>query len=77
MENTSDLEEVGRVSYEALMHAKSIVKEGASQAGVVSELENFIKGKGLQMAFPTNISINSQAAHATPKIGGQRHIHLN
>lgn len=60
------LREVGKVSHEALQHSKNIVKEGRKILDIAEDLEKFIKGKGFEMAFPINISINEKAAHYTP-----------
>src|SRR5271157_4877786 len=63
------LKEVGRVSFEALQYAKGLVKPGASMLEVSEKIEEFIKGKGMQFAFPVNLSVNEQAAHHTPSAG--------
>ncbi len=60
------LKEVGKVSYEALQHSKSAVREGRRILEIAEEIEGFIKKKGFEMAFPVNISINEKAAHYTP-----------
>lgn len=57
---------VGKVSYEALLHGKSLVKHGAKLLDVASAIESYIMGKGFGLAFPVNISINENAAHYTP-----------
>ena len=62
----SELEEVGRISFEALQYAKGQVKEGASLLELAESVEKFIEGKGMGFAFPINISINERAAHYTP-----------
>ena len=58
--------EVGKISYEAMMHAKSLVKPGARLVDVANATEAFVKEKGFEMAFPTNLSVNHEAAHYTP-----------
>jgi methionyl aminopeptidase len=60
------LKEVGKVSYEALQYSKTVVKEGRKLIEIAEEIENFIKKKGFEMAFPVNLSINENAAHYTP-----------
>lgn len=60
------LKEVGKVSYEALQYSKEVVKEGRKILEIAEEIENFIKKKGFEMAFPVNLSINENAAHYTP-----------
>jgi len=60
------LKEAGKVSFEALQHAKGIVKAGASLLDVCEGIESLIRGKGMQLSFPVNISVNERAAHYTP-----------
>src|SRR5271157_3583602 len=60
------LKEVGRVSFEALQYAKGLVKAGAGLLDVSEKIEGFIKNKGMQFAFPVNLSVNERAAHYTP-----------
>ncbi len=64
--------EVGKVSYEALMHAKALVKLGAKLLDVAEATEAFIKGRGFEMAFPTNLSVGHEAAHYTPSFGDSK-----
>lgn len=58
--------EVGKVSYEAMMYARGLVKPGAKLVDVADATEAFINGKGFEMAFPTNLSVGHEAAHYTP-----------
>ncbi|MDE1851563.1 MAG: type II methionyl aminopeptidase [Candidatus Micrarchaeota archaeon] len=60
------LREAGKVSTEALAHARKLVKEGAKLLDVAEGIEKLIKDKGCLMSFPVNISVNEQAAHYTP-----------
>jgi methionyl aminopeptidase len=62
------LKESGKVSFEALQYAKGLVKVGAGLLEVSEKVEEFIRGKGLQFAFPINLSVNERAAHYTPLI---------
>jgi methionyl aminopeptidase len=62
------LKEVGRVSYEALQYAKSLVKIGVRVFDVCEKTEEFMKSKGMVPAFPVNISVNEKAAHYTAMI---------
>lgn len=62
------IKEVGRISHEALEYSKKVVKEGRNLLEIAEEIEKFIKGKGFEMAFPVNLSINENAAHYTPTI---------
>ncbi len=63
------LKEVGKVSYEALHYAKGLVKPGARILDVCERAEEFIRSKGMEPAFPVNISINANAAHYTASMG--------
>ncbi len=63
------LKEVGKVSFEALQYAKGLVKVGAGQLDVSEKIEAFIRDKGMQFAFPVNLSTNERAAHYTPAAG--------
>ena len=62
------LKEVGRVSYGALQHAKTLVRAGARVSDVCEGLEEYMRNKGALPAFPVNISINQNAAHYTASI---------
>src|SRR5271157_2489606 len=62
------LKEVGRVSQEALLYAKSLVKPGATVRDVCEKAEEFMRGKGMVPGFPVNISINQNAAHYTAAV---------
>ncbi len=62
------LEEVGAISYKALMLAKERVKPGAKLLDVANFVEKYLKDNGYGMAFPLNLSVNNQAAHYTPSV---------
>lgn len=62
------LKEVGKVSFEALQYAKGLVKVGAGLLEVSDKVDDFIRGKGMQFAFPVNLSVNERAAHYSPLI---------
>ncbi len=62
------LKEVGNISWEALQYAKELVKPGASVLDACERIENFIRSRGMQLAFPVNISANERAAHYTATI---------
>ncbi len=57
----------GRIGREALDRGIGLIKEGARLLDVANRVEEFIVSKGAFPAFPTNISINAQAAHFTPR----------
>lgn len=58
--------EAGKISYEALMSAKALIAPGKKYLEVADAAESYIRGKGFDIAFPVNISINEKAAHYTP-----------
>lgn len=58
--------EAGSIAGEARDYGMSLVKEGVSILEVAEETERFIRKKGGKPAFPTNIAIDSVAAHFTP-----------
>ena len=60
------LKEAGRAAHEALEYARKVVKEGMTLLEIAEILENQITGKGFELAFPVNLSINENAAHYTP-----------
>ncbi len=66
------LEEVCKVSYRALERAKGEVKPGARLLDVAVSLEDYIRGEGYGLAFPVNISLNSEAAHYTPSYDDEK-----
>ena len=61
------LREVGRVSAEALDYSRKVVKEGARFLEIAEGIEEFIRSRGMELAFPVNISVDSNAAHYTPE----------
>lgn len=62
------LKEVGKVTYEALQHARTLVRVGAKVYDVCEKLEQFMAGRGMSPAFPVNVSVNDRAAHYTATI---------
>ncbi len=62
------LKEVGKISREALEYSKTLVKPDAKIYEVCEKLEDFMRSKGMLLAFPVNISVNQQAAHYTAAI---------
>jgi methionyl aminopeptidase len=63
---------VGGFSYQALMHAKSLVKVDAKLIDVANDVEKYVRDKGFGCAFPINLSINEQAAHYSPSCDDSR-----
>ena len=60
------LRKAGRVSREAREIAVEATTEGALLLDVAEAVEDHMRTRGLQAAFPTCISINDVAAHYTP-----------
>jgi len=58
----------GRILAEVKEGTIARVKEGALLLEVAEFVENSIREKGAEPAFPCNISLNEEAAHATPAI---------
>ena len=58
--------EAGRIVTEVRDNAVKKVKVGSSLLELAEHIESSIKNKGAGVAFPANISINEEAAHATP-----------
>jgi methionyl aminopeptidase len=63
-----DYRAAGRILAEVREEAVEKVKEGNSVLEVAEFVENSIREKGAEPAFPCNISRNEEAAHATPSI---------
>lgn len=66
--DTKIAEEVGAVSYRALIMARDMVKPGAKLIDVANKVEGFLKEQNYGVAFPLNLSVNNQAAHYTPSV---------
>lgn len=64
--------EAGRILTEVKDNAVKKVKVGASLLELAEDIESSIKEKGAGVAFPVNISLNEEAAHATPSKNDKR-----
>lgn len=62
----------GQVSVGALQEGAKLVKPGAKLMDVARAMEQYILDKGLEIAFPANISLNSTAAHDSARIDDER-----
>jgi len=60
-------EKAGTIWASTIKFARKQTKEGKSLLELANEIETYIKESGAGVAFPTNLSINEQAAHFTPK----------
>ena len=58
----------GRILAEVREEAVERIKEGVLLLEVAEFVENSVREKGAEPAFPCNISRNDEAAHATPSI---------
>lgn len=56
----------GRIAAEVREECKKIVKVGSRLIDVVEKIEELVKEKGADLAFPVNISLNEIGAHFTP-----------
>lgn len=65
------VQEVGAMSYAALIAAREKIKPGAKLIEVATHVEAMLKERGYGAAFPLNLSINAQAAHYTPSLDDQ------
>jgi methionyl aminopeptidase len=64
----------GKIASEVREQVLKIIKPGLSLLQLANFIEEKIKEKGGQLAFPVNISINEIAAHDTPSINDSRII---
>lgn len=73
MNNAEEVEEIieiyiqaGKILSEVRKEAVKKVKKGISLLSVAEFIEDMIREKGAEPAFPVNISRNDEAAHCTP-----------
>ena len=71
-ENLAVIKEVGKASVDAMLHAANLVKPGARLLDVAESAEKFLRERGFGLAFPINLSVNSEAAHYTPSFADER-----
>ena len=67
--NSDEIEkwrQAGNLASEALQFGKSIIEEKKSMLEVTEEIEKYVRDKGGELAFPTNLAINNVGAHWTP-----------
>ncbi|MDY6959170.1 MAG: type II methionyl aminopeptidase [Halobacteriota archaeon] len=63
--------QAGKILSQVRDEAVGKVVVGASILDVAEFIENAIKEKGAEPAFPCNISLNDEAAHATPSLNDE------
>lgn len=56
----------GVIVRDTIAYARTHIKKGMLLKDIAEEIENFIRARGAQPAFPVNLSINEMAAHVTP-----------
>ncbi len=61
--------EAGRIGKEAREYGISLAKEGTPLLDIARAIEEKIHSLGAKTAFPPNLSVNSVAAHYTPRFG--------
>lgn len=66
MANIEKHREAGRIHQQVSETARDMVEEGASLLELAEKVEEEIRDEGGAPAFPVNISIDEEAAHATP-----------
>ncbi len=71
-DNEAVRREVGSVSFRALQKARGLIKPGVRLIDVAEAVERFVVDDGYEIAFPINLSVNSEAAHYTPKLGDEK-----
>lgn len=62
----------GRIAGEARDKAAAVAEAGVELETIAETAETHIRDEGAAPAFPTNTSINKEAAHYTPKKGDDR-----
>ena len=63
MELLEDFQKAGRIAKEALLFGKDLIRKGAKLVDVTEQVEAFVLKKGAGLAFPTQLSCDSIAAH--------------
>lgn len=56
----------GEVIQEARNEARKIAQPGTNLKSIADDIEGMIRERGLEPAFPVNISVDDEAAHYTP-----------
>ncbi len=62
----------GKISAEARDYGMKIIEEGVKYIEVVEAVEELIRRRGAELAFPVNVAVNSIAAHYTPAPGEKK-----
>ena len=66
MEEINQWRQAGKIAANSLQLAKSLIKKGNTLLEAADKVDDYIKKQGAKPAWPTQINLNSVAAHATP-----------
>lgn len=64
----------GEVIQEARKEARELAKPGTNLKTIADNIEGLIRERGLEPAFPVNISIDDEAAHYTPGVNEKQEL---
>lgn len=64
--------DVGAMSHRAVEMARGMIRPGVRLIEVAERVEAYVREGGFGLAFPLNLSVNSEAAHYTPSMGDDR-----
>ncbi|MBI4141416.1 type II methionyl aminopeptidase [Candidatus Woesearchaeota archaeon] len=67
MDDLEKWRKAGKIAAEALMFGKKLIKPGAKLIDIADAIDKKIVELGAQPAWPTQLSLNEVAAHATPE----------
>ena len=67
--------EAGKLARNALNFGKTLIQEGTSMLDATESIENFVFEKNGELAFPTNLAVNSVGAHWTPSTKSKEIFH--
>ncbi len=77
MEKIEKTLKAGKILRKVKRELPSVVKPGVKLLEIAEFVENRIVELGAESAFPCNLSVNSDAAHFTPKRGDERILEEN
>lgn len=73
-EEIKTYKKVGNIASEVLEKAKSMVEPDMKLFDIAENVEEMIKDKGAQPAFPCNVSVNENAAHYSPPLEDENQV---
>ncbi|MBT7403067.1 type II methionyl aminopeptidase [Candidatus Woesearchaeota archaeon] len=68
MTNLDKFRQAGKITREAKIYARTLVKEGAKVLDIAEAVEAKIEELGGKPAFPVDVSLNDMAAHYNPHV---------